>query len=158
MVHLNHGNMDKQLKYKTMNQQITYKYSKIDLEQFAMFEENYDASVNEVQFQTDIQFSFDKSNNVMCSKIIITASQTDKPVLKACLCSYFEIESDSVKVLIQDNKIVFTQYLLIQFSSLCYGTMRGVIHAKTIGSPLNSFILPPIYMDKVIDKAFVVAL
>lgn len=140
-----------------MNQQITYKYSKIDLEQFAMFEENYDAAVNEVKFQTDIQFSFDKGNNVLCSKIIITASHVEKPVLKACLCSYFEIEPESVKNLLQDAKIVFNPHLLVQFSSLCYGSMRGVIYTKTIGSPLNSFILPPIYLDKVIDKAFVVS-
>ena len=149
--------MNLQHRNNIMNQQITYKYSRIDLEQFAMFEENYDAAVNEVKFQTDIQFSFDKGNNVLCSKIIITASQVEKPVLKACLCSYFEIEPESVKNLLQDAKIVFNPYLLVQFSSLCYGSMRGVIYTKTIGSPLNSFILPPIYLDKVIDKAFVVS-
>lgn len=137
-----------------MNQQISYKYAKIELEQFAMFEENLLPEMSEVQFQTEVQFSFDKKNLVLCSKIVVTASQVEKPVMKADLRSFFEITSESIKMLRQEKKIMFPPQLLVQFASLCYGSMRGVIHVKTMGSPLNVFILPPIYFGNLIDKGF----
>lgn len=41
-----------------MENQIKYRFRRMELEQFAMFEENYDKDVKEAQFQTEAQFSF----------------------------------------------------------------------------------------------------
>ncbi len=139
-----------------MNQLFLYKFSRMDLEQFAMFEENYSCEVNEVEFQTDAQFSFDKSNNVLCSKIIVYMLQDTKPLVKAELRSFFNIKQESIEQIRKDDKITFTPALLVQFASLCYGSMRGVLFTKTMGTPMNSFILPPTYFGNIIDKSFVV--
>ena len=42
-----------------------------------------------------------------------------------------------------------------RFASLCYGTLRGVMHIKTLNTPLNGFILPPLYFGEVIKTLFV---
>ena len=132
-----------------------YRFSRMELEQFAMFEENCDSETKEVQFHTEAQFSYDKSNSVICSKIVVNMTYQEKPLVKAELNSYFDIHPESVKSLCKDGRIVFAPPLLVQFASLCYGSIRGVIFAKTLGTPLNNFIAPPVYFGNLIDKAFV---
>ena len=139
-----------------MNQHFLYKFSKMELEQFAMFEENYSSEIKEVEFQTEVQFSFDKSNNILCSKIVVNMLQSTKLLVKAELRSFFNIKSESIEEIRKDNKITFVPSLLVQFASLCYGSIRGVLFTKTLGTPMNSFILPPAYLDELIDKSFVV--
>jgi hypothetical protein len=138
-----------------MEQQVMYKYNKMELEQFAMFEENYNSTA-EVQCQTETQFSFDKEHSILCCRITINMLQDNNLILKSELKSYFDIKPESIEGLRKDNRILFAPPLLVQFASLCYGSMRGVIYAKTIGNPLNNIILPPIYFGHLIDKSFVV--
>ena len=139
-----------------MEGQVLYKYSKMEIEQFAMFEENYNQNVEEVEFQTEAQFSFDKESSVLCSKIVVNMSAVEKPLVKAELKSYFNIQPESIDSLRQDGKILFPPQLLVQFASLCYGSMRGVIFAKTQGNALSNYVLPPVYFGQLIDKGFAV--
>lgn len=139
-----------------MNEQVLYKYSKMELKQFAIFEENLSPENNELNYQTVVQFSYDKENRILCSKVVITAMQNDKIVLKTDLRSYFDIASVSVEHLCQDNIICFPPALLVQFASLCYGAARGIIFERTQGSCLNDYILPPVYFGNLIDRAFTV--
>jgi hypothetical protein len=139
-----------------MEQQVMYRFSKMELEQFAMFEENCDPETTEVQFHTEAEFSYDKNNSVICSKIIVIMSHQEKPLVKAELNSYFDIHPKSLKSLYKDGNIVFTPPMLVQFASLCYGSIRGVIFAKTLGTSLNSYIVPPVYFGNMIDKGFIV--
>ena len=139
-----------------MEQQVMYRFSKMELEQFAMFEENCNPEPKKAQFQTEAQFSYDTDNYILCSKIIVNMSAQEKPLVKAELKSYFNLLPESVENLRKDGRIMFAPPLLVQFASLCYGSIRGVIFAKTMGTPLNSFIVPPVYFGNLIDKGFVV--
>ena len=139
-----------------MENQVLYKYSRMEIEQFAMFEGNYTPDMQEVQFQTEAQFSFDKGNSVLCSRIVVTMSSQEKPLIKSELKSYFNIQPESIDALRMEGKIMFPPQLLVQFASLCYGSMRGVIFTKTQGNALNNYILPPVYFGSLIDKGFVV--
>ena len=133
-----------------------YRFSKMELEQFAMFEENCNPEPNEVQFHTEAQFSYDKDSYILCSKIIVNMASQEKPLVKAELKSYFSLLPESVENLRKDGRIMFASPLLVQFASLCYGSIRGVIFAKTIGTPINNYVLPPVYFANLIDKGFVV--
>lgn len=148
--------MTKPLKSKIMEKQIMYKYNRMELEQFAMFEENYDSSVTTAEFQTEAQFSFDKEQNILCSAITVCMLNKDKMLLKAKLKSYFNIMPESVEDMRVDGRISFAPQILVQFASFCYGSMRGVMYAKSMGTPLCNFILPPVYFGNLIDKGFVV--
>lgn len=138
-----------------MNQQVLYKYTKMELEQFAMFEENVLSEDKEIQFQTGVQFSFDAANNILCSKVIVTVSQESSPIMKIDLNNFFDIALESVANLRQEGKVVFPPPILVQFASLGYGSIRGIMYAKTMGTSLNTLILPPVYFGNIIDKAFV---
>ncbi|MBR1543288.1 MAG: hypothetical protein IJ626_00105 [Muribaculaceae bacterium] len=135
-------------------QQVMYRFCRMELAQFALFDENYSAELNDVQYKTEVQFSFDKDLSMLCSKIIINETQNEKPLLKAELNSFFDIKKESLDLLQQDERIVFPPMLLVQFASLCYGSMRGVIYAKTMSTPLCNFILPPVYFANIINKGF----
>lgn len=139
-----------------MEQIIKYRYNKMELTQFATFEESLDKSVNEVQFQTEVQFSFDKQNSVLCCRVTVNMLQEEKPLLKAELCNYFDIPEQTKEALNREGKLEFPIPLLVQFASLGYGSIRGVLFAKTTGSPLADFVLPPVYFDKLINNPFVV--
>lgn len=139
-----------------MEQIIKYRYNKMELAQFATFEESLDKSVNEVQFQTEVQFSFDKQNSVLCCRVTVNMLQEEKPLLKAELCNYFDIPEQTKEALNREGKLEFPIPLLVQFASLGYGSIRGVLFAKTTGSPLADFVLPPVYFDKLINNPFVV--
>ena len=139
-----------------MEQQVMYRFSKMELEQFAMFEEKCNPKPKEVQFQTEAQFSYDTDNYILCSKIIVNMSAQEKPLVKAELKSYFNLLPESVENLRKDGRIMFAPPLLVQFASLCYGSIRGVIFAKTMGTPLNNYIVPPVYFGNLIDKGFAI--
>lgn len=139
-----------------MKAQVQYRFRKIEVPQFATFKENYSEQTKEVSFQTNTQFSFDKDQNVLSSRIDVSMYKDDKPLLKIEIYCYFEIMADSLENIRQDNQYIFDPGLLVQFASLGYGTMRGVIHEKTLNTPLNNFILPPLYYGDIIKTAFAV--
>ena len=139
-----------------MEQQVMYRFVKMELEQFAMFEENCTPEPVEVQFQTEAQFSYDKDSYMLCSKIVVNASNQAKPLVKAELKSFFHLQPESIEGLRKEGRILFSPALLVQFASLCYGSIRGVIFAKTMGTPVSNFVLPPLYFGNLIDKGFVV--
>lgn len=143
-------------KLQIMEQTIRYKYNKMELAQFAMFEESLDRAVSEVEFQTEVQFSFDKHSNALCCRVTVSMFQEERPLLKAELCNYFDIPAQTIEVLTEEEKLEFPIPLLVQFASLGYGSIRGVLFAKTAGTPLADFILPPVYFDKLINNPFVV--
>mgnify|MGYP006916089763 FL=1 len=139
-----------------MEQQVMYKFGRMELDQFAMFEENCNPELKEVQFHTEAQFSYDADNYILCSKIVVNMATQENPLVKAELKSYFNLQPESVENLRKDGRITFAPPLLVQFASLCYGSIRGVIFTKTLGTPLNGFIVPPVYFGNLIDKGFVV--
>ena len=59
---------------------VMYKFAKMELEQFAMFEENMKNEHGEIQVQTEAQFKYDKSQHVLCSKITVTYSNGESPL------------------------------------------------------------------------------
>ena len=49
--------------------QLLYKYAKIDLEQFAIFEENMSSPISEVAFENMFRFDYDKEHDTLCCKL-----------------------------------------------------------------------------------------
>lgn len=136
---------------------LLYKYAKIELEQFAMFEENIKHEINEIQFQTETMFRYDKEQHVLCSKICVTFTKSNAPLIKAIINSYFLIHEDSIKeITSEDNRIIFPSSVLVQFASLNYGSLRGVIFLKTVNTELANYILPPVFFNEIINENFIV--
>lgn len=133
-----------------------YKFNNLQIEQFAIFEDKFLGFDTEIMFQTGVQFSFSKTDNLFCCKIIVIASQLDNIIVKADLNNLFDISKESINSLTKDGLIEFPVPLLVQFASLGYGTMRGIIYTKTLNSKISPLITPPIFIDSFINKNFIV--
>ncbi len=136
--------------------QVEYKFSKIEIGHFAIHEGNILPEDYNVQYNTEAQFMYDNNHHVLCSRIAVSALQQDKSIMDSMLLCYFDINPDSIAKMTKEGKITFPAPFLIQLASLCYGTLRGVIHTKTEGTPLNHFILPPLYFHSVIKNDFII--
>ena len=137
-------------------EQIYYRYLRLELAQFAIFEDNVPQNIEEAQFNSQVQFFFDKEQNVIGCEIEITMEWNDKPLMKAVMRSYFEIQDKSIEQIKDEyGKILFAQSVLIQFASLNYGALRGVIFLKTQETPLARFILPPVFFNNIIKDPFI---
>lgn len=138
-------------------EKLYYRFIKLELEQFAIFEENISNEFEDVELQLQTDFSYNKNDNVIISTIHITMVGRNNPLLKAVSAGYFKIQEESLGMLSDgDGKIKFTPAMLIQFASLNYGSLRGMLHMKTRGTPLSDYILPPVYFDEIITDSFIV--
>ncbi len=134
-----------------------YKYSKIDLEQFAVLTDAPIDNNAEIKIRTDLEFAYTRENRLLANKITITATDNDQMLMKAVMSSYFEIAPDSIEEISEDDgRLVFDPMSLVQFASLNYGSLRGALYVKTANTPLKDLVIPPIYFHKIITSAFTI--
>lgn len=134
--------------------QIDYRLAKIST---ALFETKENGlNDDEGEFQTEVQFSYNDSQHTLCCRINVNLTQEKQLIMSSILDCFFEITPDSIEKMKHDENIVIPAQILIQFASLGYGTMRGVIHSKTEGTDFNRFILPPMYFHTIIRNDFVI--
>ena len=126
-----------------MADQIFYRFIKLELAQFAIFESDYIDNEKPLELSSSFQFAYSYDDDVVCCTTTVVITKDNSPIMKAELKSYFNIMSESVASMIEDDCVVLPTSLMTQFASLGYGSMRGVIYAKTMGTPLEKFILPP---------------
>lgn len=126
-----------------MEKEIFYQFISMELVQFATFEDCYVENDEDIEITNKFQFSYNFDENVMCCTSSVFLSKESKIFLKADLTSYFAIEPSSAESLKESEDFIAPTELLAQFASLTYGSIRGVIFAKTIGTALNNIILPP---------------
>ena len=126
-----------------MEESVFYRFVKLDLVQFATFEADYTNDDEPLELSNSFQFLYSFDDDVVCCTTTVVISKEMRPLLKAELNSYFEIMSESVATMMKDDCIVLSKGLMTQFASLGYSSMRGVIYAKTMGTPLEKIILPP---------------
>lgn len=126
-----------------MTEQIFYRFIKLDLTEFATFGHSYNDDENPMELSSSFQFAYNFDDDVVCCTTAIVITKAAAPVLKAELNSYFKIHEDSVGAMTDNDCVILPAGLMTQFASLGYGSMRGVIYVKTIGTPLENIVLPP---------------
>ena len=126
-----------------MKDQIYYRFAKLELTQFATFEANYTDDEKPLELSNSFKFAYNSDDDVVCCTTTIVISKETSPILKAELNSFFSIQSESASCMTEDNCVVLPTELMTQFASLGYGSMRGIIYAKTMGTQLEKIILPP---------------
>ncbi|MBE6334782.1 MAG: hypothetical protein E7071_08200 [Bacteroidales bacterium] len=126
-----------------MEQAVYYKFVGLELPQFATFEDNYKEDDLNIDISCKFSFAYNSSERVICCSNSIVVSKERVPLIKADLDAYFAINELSVEAISENGEIVLQPALQAQFASLTYGTMRGVIFAKTLNTPLSKVILPP---------------
>ncbi|MBD5293970.1 MAG: hypothetical protein HDR87_09680 [Bacteroides sp.] len=126
-----------------MNKNILYRLIKLDLTQFATFENAFKDDDSPLELSSAFRFSYNFDDKVVSCTTSVIITKNSAPILKAELDSYFNIQSESVAEMMEHDCLLLPTGLMTQFASLGYGSMRGVLYAKTMGTPLEKIILPP---------------
>lgn len=126
-----------------METPILFKFVKMDLAQFATFEDGYVDENAQLEIFNRFQFAYNFAEHLVLCKTIIEVSKKEKILLKADFDCIFLIDSESAKTIESDTEAVIPQSLLAQFASLAYGSLRGVVYLKTADTPFSNFVLPP---------------
>ena len=126
-----------------MDKEILYQFIGLEILQFATFEENFSDVNAEVEISNNFQFSYNFEDRTVRCVTSVLFTQNTAVVLKCELASFFYLECGTAESFTKNGTFHAPSELLAQFASLAYGSIRGVIFTKTIGSPLNKIILPP---------------
>lgn len=127
-----------------METPILFKFVKMDLTQFATFEDDCRAIEDtHPDIFNRFQFAYNFEEHLVLCKTIIEMSKEGKILLKAELDCIFKIDSASASMIESPDEAIIPQGLLAQFASLAYGSLRGAIYIKSADTPYSNFILPP---------------
>ena len=131
---------------------ILYRFKSISVEQFALLGDCFFFD-DSVEIKTGFLFRFVKEECSLISVCDVEIFQKGELKIKATLDCSFEINKKSVEDCTkEDGSIIMPKHALIQFASLNYGTLRGVIVEKTKGTTFASAILPPLVVAELITE------
>jgi len=135
---------------------IQYRIAKLHLADFAILVDVFDSSNMEVSVNTEFQFEYEKTQNIIACRVNVVYSYDYDDIMRASMEGYFMINPDSIESLSSNNKIIIPSHFLVQIASITYGSMRGALCVKTEETPLNSFVLPPLYVRDVVKNDMIV--
>lgn len=136
-------------------QQISFGLRHIKTEQFATFEENLCDGEN-VQLTTDIKFAVNNETSMIGVLAKFQFKCNNQPFIKLVASCHFQIKADDWKLMLEKNQITIPKGLAQHLAVLTVGTSRGILHAKTEGTQLNRFFLPPLNLTEIVksDQVF----
>lgn len=125
----------------------------IKTEQFAIFEENFQES-QKATMTTSIQFGLNPADFIIVVFFHIEFRQSENVLLKLVLSSHFKVEKTNWKEFEnnEETKIIVSKGILAHISAISASTARGVLFAKTEGTPLSRFIVPLINVAVMIPE------
>ena len=133
---------------------ILFKMTNIEVEQFAILQEKMPEG--EVQLRVSIQSGASKDKHLVTSRINATYIQEERPVLTVQGVCSFDIEEKSWESFAKDGKTVIHREFLAHCAMLAFGTLRGVLYAKTEKESIGKVILPLTNVDQIIKEDLVV--
>lgn len=132
-------------------QQISFGLRHIKTEQFATFEENL-CDGEKVKLNTDIKFAVNNETYMIAVLANFSFICNDQPFIKLVASCHFQIKEDDWTLMLEKNKLTIPKGLAQHLAVLTIGTSRGILHAKTEGTPLNRFFLPPLNLTEIVKS------
>lgn len=128
---------------------IEYKIASMRVLHSDIIPENYDAE--RIQLGNTFSFGVNVDNNlILCNHKFVLKKQTGTFV-DIELETIYKITSESFNEMIDNGRIVIPTGFLVQCGSISYGSLRGIVLLKTKEKGLDNVIIPPMYIDQIID-------
>ena len=96
---------------------------------------------------SDVKFGFQVAGIVGC-KTNYLFQQRDQIISSLTVYCYFTMDSDYLKKEVKNDVLILPKEFLRYLATISVGTARGIQHAKTQGTILNSLVIPPINLMK----------
>lgn len=105
----------------------------------------------------NIAFGSNCLEHILSVKIISKfAVDSGEPLIEITEEIQFQIEDNSWKGFVKDNKIIIPKEFLWHIAGLAVSTTRGVLAAKTENTEFSDFYLPLVNMQDVVKEDIVV--
>ena len=130
---------------------IKYRISGFDLTQFVPSWDGLEGC-DSFDIRSGVDFAYNFEQNVIKSILNIEFYHKEKLALKIQLCTFIAINEDTVLALEKDGKIVFPADFLAQCASFGHGALRGIMYLKTMNTPLEGVVLPPMVYGELFKK------
>ncbi len=121
---------------------------------FAIIEKAF-KKTGETNLITGLGFGLDIEGHIVtCNARFSFEKKKDQPFLILEIQALFEIEKNDFQNVMKqaDNTYLVTKGLAVHFAVLTIGSARGVLHAKTEGTPFNEFLLPTIDVNSMLQE------
>ncbi len=125
----------------------------IKTEQFALLPENFkEEDPTEVEAGFELKLNTDE--RMLGCFATFTMEQNQRAFIKISVSCHFIIEPNDFEHLLNVDKsaVVFPRDFVIHLAMMTVGTTRGVLFAKTEGTPFSRFILPVVNVQGMFDN------
>ena len=133
---------------------IKYRIGGFDLTQFVPSWDGLEGCES-FNIKSGVDFAYNFEQNVIKSILNVDFSHKEKNALRIQLCTFIAISEDSVTALEKDGKIVIPADFLAQCASFGHGALRGIMYLKTINTPLEGIVLPPVVYGEIFKKPII---
>ena len=96
------------------------------------------------EFGTEFSFNGDLKQRIIGCRSVYIFRQGANILSSLTVYCYFEIASEYVTENLADGKLMLNKEFLRYLATISVGTARGIQHAKTQGTILNGFVIPPV--------------
>ena len=127
--------------------EIKYKLKGFDLMRFTPNYGNVD-SQKDIEGNFGFDFAYNSEQHTIRVLINMILKQGAEEILAIEFATYVELAEESLSMLIKDSTLTLSRAMQAQFTSFGYGALRGVMYLKTINTPIESIIAPPLILEE----------
>lgn len=127
--------------------EIKYKLTGFDLMRFTPNYANVDQE-KEIEGNFGFDFAYNSERHTVRVVINMALRQEAEEILAIEFATYVEIAEESLVMLVKDSVLTLTTGMQAQFASFGYGALRGIMYLKTINTPIESIIIPPLVLEE----------
>lgn len=135
---------------------VQFRMRSIEVPQYAVLADKCPETLDHARLDTHIAFAADvKLRIIACKmKFVFKDSENILEVIEI-VCS-FEVAPQCWEEFVSDSKVTIPKSLLTHIAFHTVGTARGVLFAKSEGTPFSKIILPAINVEGMIESDMVV--
>jgi hypothetical protein len=128
--------------------------------QFSLFPENLQgSSTNDPKMELKVGFKADKNKRMVGAFNLVTFEQEGKPLARLEVSCHFKISRLSWDKLITNDQVMnFPGTFLAHLAAITFGAARGILHARTDGTPLNDLLLPLVNFNEIVGNEVEISL
>ena len=131
---------------------IKFKLTKISTDQFAIIPDAF-KSETEITLNVGFRFGFNFREQILAVYALVQFEQDQSPFLIAESGCHFELEKSFWYADAQSDKTINVEReFALHLAAISIGVVRGVLHAKTEGTPFSHFILPTINVGDILKN------
>lgn len=136
---------------------LEYFISEIKTNQFAIFE-NETVAEGEKSVNSSFSYGIDPVEKKFSCIVDILFRQTETPLIKIQTEAVYIMSDESFSELLDDNRFVMPEKIVIHFTDLLIGATRGILASKLESTPFRQLILPEIRLNEIVTTPLVITI